>query len=296
MIRLALDIGGTKMAAGLASEDGRVPEFRTVPTPKTDTWAACAALLQNVADGRAVDAVGIACAGPVDTVGGVVAPINISEWVGGFSLQDAVRSVFPGARTALAMDGAAAALAEHHHGAGRGTPDLLSLVVSTGVGGGVVLGGRIAPGRTGNAGHIGHLVVPGADEPCSCGGVGCLETVASGPAAVRWARSQGWTGTTGLELADDAHRGDALARAALHRAGTALGVAIASAAALLDVNLAVVGGGFSQSGSALWEPLRESAARHARLSFIKDLRIVSAELGERGTLTGAGLLSLVDAI
>ncbi|MFE4498314.1 ROK family protein [Rhodococcus sp. NPDC056743] len=296
MIRLALDVGGTKMAAGVASEDGRVPEFRTVPTPETGAWAACASLLQSIADGRAVDGVGIACAGPVDTVSGVVAPININEWASGFALVDAVGALFPGTRIALAMDGAAAALAEHHHGAGRGTPDLLSLVVSTGVGGGVVLGGHIAPGRTGNAGHIGHLVVPGTDELCSCGGVGCLETVASGPAAVRWARIQGWTGTTGLELADDSRRGDARARAALHRAGTALGVAIASAAALLDVNLAVVGGGFAQSGEPLWIPLRESAARHARLSFIEDLRIVPAELGEHGTLTGAGLLSLVAAI
>lgn len=189
-MRLAVDIGGTKMAAGVVSEDGRVPVFDSVPTPQTDPWRACAALLERVADGREVDGVGIACAGPVDTVAGVVAPINITEWAQGFELVAGVRSVFPDAGTALAMDGAAAALAEFHHGAGRGTPNLLSLVVSTGIGGGIVLGGEIARGRTGNAGHIGHLVVPGSSEPCSCGGVGCLETVASGPSAVRWARSQ----------------------------------------------------------------------------------------------------------
>ena len=290
-MRLALDIGGTKMAAGVVREDGRVPDVETVPTPDTDTWATCAALLRRVADGRKVDAVGIACAGPVDTVG-VVAPINIREWSRGFPLVEAIESLFPGARTALAMDGAAAALAEHHHGAGRGIPNLLSLVVSTGIGGGVVLGGRIATGRTGNAGHIGHLVVPGTDEPCSCGGVGCLETVASGPSAVRWARTQGWTGSTGLDLAEDARGGDPVATAALARAGHALGIAIASAAALLDVNLAVLGGGFSQAGPPLWEPLLESSARHARLTFIADLSIVPAQLGTAGTLTGAGLLSL----
>lgn len=297
-MRLALDIGGTKMAAGVVREDGRVPDVETVPTPDADTWATCAALLRRVADGRSIHAVGIACAGPVDTVGGVVAPINISEWARGFPLIEAVEALFPGARTALAMDGAAAALAEHHHGAGRGIPNLLSLVVSTGIGGGVVLGGRIATGRTGNAGHIGHMAVsgtssvPGADEPCSCGGVGCLETVASGPSAVRWARTQGWAGSTGLELADAARGGDPVATAALARAGHALGIAIASAAALLDVNLAVLGGGFSQAGPPLWEPLLEAAARHARLSFISDLSIVPAQLGTAGTLTGAGLLSL----
>ncbi|MCS4252786.1 glucokinase [Rhodococcus erythropolis] len=295
-MRLALDIGGTKMAAGVVSEDGRVPVFDSVPTPQTDPWGACAALLERVADGRDVDGVGIACAGPVDTVAGVVAPINITEWAQGFELVAGVRSVFPDAGTALAMDGAAAALAEFHHGAGRGTPNLLSLVVSTGIGGGIVLGGEIARGRTGNAGHIGHLVVPGSSEPCSCGGVGCLETVASGPSAVRWARSQGWSGNTGRELAEGARSGDAIAVDALHRAGTALGGAIASAAALLDVDLAVIGGGFAQSGAPLWEPMLDAAARHARLSFIAGLRIVPAELGGAGTLTGAGLLALTAVI
>ena len=295
-MRLALDIGGTKMAAGVVSEDGRVPVFDSVPTPQTDPWRECAALLERVADGRDVDGVGIACAGPVDTVAGVVAPINITEWAQGFELVAGVRSVFPDAGTALAMDGAAAALAEFHHGAGRGTPNLLSLVVSTGIGGGIVLGGEIARGRTGNAGHIGHLVVPGSSEPCSCGGVGCLETVASGPSAVRWARSQGWSGNTGRELAEGARSGDAIAVDALHRAGTALGGAIASAAALLDVDLAVIGGGFAQSGAPLWEPMLDAAARHARLSFIAGLRIVPAELGGAGTLTGAGLLALTAVI
>ncbi|EQM32477.1 ROK family protein [Rhodococcus erythropolis] len=295
-MRLALDIGGTKMAAGVVSEDGRVPVFDSVPTPQTDPWGACAALLERVADGRDVDGVGIACAGPVDTVAGVVAPINITEWAQGFELVAGVRSVLPDAGTALAMDGAAAALAEFHHGAGRGTPNLLSLVVSTGIGGGIVLGGEIARGRTGNAGHIGHLVVPGSSEPCSCGGVGCLETVASGPSAVRWARSQSWSGNTGRELAEGARSGDAIAVDALHRAGTALGGAIASAAALLDVDLAVIGGGFAQSGAPLWEPMLDAATRHARLSFIAGLRIVPAELGGAGTLTGAGLLALTAVI
>lgn len=295
-MRLALDIGGTKMAAGVVSEDGRVPVVDSVPTPQTDPWGACAALLERVADGRDVDGVGIACAGPVDTDAGVVAPINISEWAQGFELVAGVRSVFPDAGTALAMDGAAAALAEFHHGAGGGTPNLLSLVVSTGIGGGIVLGGEIARGRTGNAGHIGHLVVPGSSEPCSCGGVGCLETVASGPSSVRWARSQGWTGTTGRQLAESAHSGDTIAVDSLHRAGTALGGAIASAAALLDVDLVVIGGGFAQSGAPLWEPMLDAAARHARLSFIQELRIVPAELGGAGTLTGAGLLSLTAVI
>ncbi|MEU2005643.1 ROK family protein [Rhodococcus sp. NPDC019627] len=292
MARLALDIGGTKIAAGLVAEGGTVPEPSITPTPASGVWDACATLLREVAADATITSVGIACAGPVDSTSGRVSPINIDEWSAGFGLVDAVRGLFPDARTRLAMDGAAAALGEHRHGAGRGTSDLVSLVVSTGIGGGVVLGGRIATGRTGNAGHIGHLVVPGGTEACPCGGVGCLETVASGPAAVRWARSQGWHGTTGIDIAASAVSGDPVAVAALDRAGTALGVAIASAAALLDIDLAVVGGGFAQAGPALWQPLRAAAARHARLTFVSNLRVVPAELGATGTLVGAGVLAL----
>ncbi len=136
------------------------------------------------------------------------------------------------------------------------------------------------------------MVVPGGTEPCTCGGIGCLETVASGPASVRWARSHGWRGATGVELAKAAADGDAVAMAALDRAGTALGQAIASAAALIDVDLAVIGGGFAQAGPPLWDPLRRAAERHARWSFVSNLRVVPAELGAAGTLVGAGGLAI----
>lgn len=292
MAPLALDIGGTKMAAGIVASDGSIPAPVTVPTPAAGVWDTCAALLRQVAAETPITSVGVACAGPVDIAAGAAAPINIDEWDNGFVLVDAIGTVFPSARIRLAMDGAAAALAEQRYGAGRGVPDVLSLVVSTGIGGGLILGGRIVTGRTGNAGHIGHMVVATGSEPCACGGVGCLETVASGPACVRWARSRGWSGETGVELAKDAAVGNPTAVAALERAGTALGQVIASAAALTDVRLAVVGGGFAQAGPPLWDPMRAAARRHARLGFIADLRIVPAKLGPLGTLTGAGILAV----
>lgn len=292
MTALALDIGGTKMAAATVGADGRPSAPLTVPTPPADVWDACASLLRKIAGDAPVRTVGIASAGPVDTTAGTVAPVNIHEWRGGFPIVDAVRGLFPSATVRLALDGAAAAYAEHRLGAGRGTPDLLGVVVSTGVGGGVIRGGVIAGGRTGNAGHIGHMLVPGGDERCGCGAVGCLETVASGPAALRWARANGWIGATGADLAVDAGLGEPTAAAAIERAGTALGRAFASAAALLDVDLVVVGGGFAQAGPALWEPMAAAAASHARLPFLRELRLVPAELGVLGTLTGAGLLTI----
>ena len=291
MTALALDIGGTKMTAAVVGEDGRPGEPLTVPTPESNVWRACEELLDAVSVGSDIDAIGIACAGPVDTVAGTVAPINIPEWKDGFALADAVRTRFDGASVTLAMDGGCAALGEHRFGAAVGVDDVLSLVVSTGIGGGLVLGGKIVHGRSGNAGHIGHIVVPGSATPCTCGGLGCVETVSSGPSAVRWAQEQGWTGSTGADLAQSASDGDIVAITTLQRAGVALGQAIASAAALVDVNLVVVGGGFAQAGPPLWDPIQESAALHAKLKFLDGLEIVPAKLGAVGTLTGAAVLT-----
>ncbi|RJO76569.1 ROK family protein [Nocardia panacis] len=290
MTVIALDIGASKFAAGVVRA-GRVREVRQVAVPSANVWAACRDLLRAVADTRRVDAVGIGAAGPVDVPRGVIMPLNIPEWCDGFALVAAVQDLFPVARVRLAIDGACLALAEHRSGALRGVPDGLAMTVSSGIGGGVVLDGRVALGRTGNAGHVGHIVVPGWAAPCGCGGVGCVEAVASGMSSARWAREQGWSGRTGEDLAASARDGDAIALAALDRAGTALGQAIASAAALLDVEVVVVGGGFAQSGEPLWTPLRAAVTKHARLRFLDRLRVVRSRITNGATLVGAGVLA-----
>jgi glucokinase len=291
MTALALDIGGTKMTAALVGDDGRPENPVTVPTPESDVWDACAELLRSTTESATVTRIGVACSGPVDLETGSVAPINIDEWKTGFGLRDHIAEVFPEADIRLAMDGSAAALGEHRFGAAVGVPDVLSLVVSTGIGGGLVLGGKIVAGASGNAGHIGHIVVPGSTTPCACGGIGCVETVASGPSAVRWARELGWTGSTGTELATDAAAGEPVAITSLQRAGVALGQAIASAVALVDVRMVVIGGGFAQAGPPLWNPIQESIALHARLKFLDGLQVVPAALGGLGTLAGAAALT-----
>ena len=291
MTALALDIGGTKMTAALVGDDGRPENPVTVPTPESDVWAACAELLRNTTEPATVTRIGVACSGPVDLETGSVAPINIDEWKTGFGLRDHIAEVFPEADIRLAMDGSAAALGEHRFGAAVGVPDVLSRVVSTGIGGGLVLGGKIVAGASGNAGHIGHIVVPGSTTPCACGGIGCVETVSSGPSAVRWARELGWTGSTGTELAADAAAGEPVAITSLQRAGVALGQAIASAVALVDVRMVVIGGGFAQAGPPLWNPIQESIALHARLKFLDGLQVVPAALGGFGTLAGAAALT-----
>lgn len=291
MIVLALDIGGTKLAAGIVHSGRQVREVQTAAVPREGVWDVCRELLRAVARQQHVSSVGIGTAGPVDVRRGITMPINIPEWSSGFPIVASVQELFPGAVIRIAHDGACLVLAEHHIGGLRGVRDGMAMTVSTGIGGGIVEDGKVAVGRTGNAGHVGHIVVPGSQDPCACGGVGCVEAVASGMSSVRWARAQGWTGESGIELARAAQAGDAVALAALERAGTALGQAISSAAALLDIDRVVIGGGFSESGEPLWNPMHAAVARHARLGFLRKLQVVPSRIHNGATLVGAGVLA-----
>ncbi|OOK67065.1 ROK family protein [Mycobacterium kansasii] len=213
--------------------------------------------------------------------------------VAGFPVRDRVSAVVPGAPVELGGDGVCMALGEHWLGAGRGARFLLGMVVSTGVGGGLVLNGAPYPGRTGNAGHVGHVVVDQAGARCACGGRGCVETVASGPSMVRWARDNGWSAPRGAgakELAEAAVAGNALALAAFRRGATALAAMIASVGAVCDLDLVVVGGGVAKSGRLLFDPLRAALADYARLDFLAGLRVVPAQLGGAAGLVGAARL------
>jgi glucokinase len=285
---LALDVGGTKLAAALVDDEGALVRTARRPTP-ADPWPACVALLEQVRGDADVDAVGAGCGGPMRWPQGVVSPLNMPSWRD-FPLRDALAERYPGVPVAVHNDAVCVALGEHAQGAGRGVPDLLGVVVSTGVGAGVVLGGRVLDGATGSAGHLGHVVVEPDGPVCGCGGRGCLEAVARGPAVVAWARERGSGARDGRELAALAAAGDDVGRAAFARAGRALGTALAGAAALLDLRLAVVGGGLSQAGPALWEPLHEAVARHARLPFTAALQVVPAALGQDAGLVGAAAL------
>ncbi|WP_131823576.1 ROK family protein, partial [Mycobacterium talmoniae] len=184
-LTLALDIGGTKIAAGLVDDDGALAHTVVRPTPAEAVWAGVEAVLAQALEtaGGAVRAAGIACAGPVDLPTGTVGPINIPGWRG-FPLREKVAAALPGVPVRLAGDGVCMALGEHWRGAGRGARFLLGMVVSTGVGGGLVLDGVPYHGRTGNAGHVGHVVIDPDGPACACGGHGCVETVAAGPALV----------------------------------------------------------------------------------------------------------------
>ncbi len=305
MLTLCLDIGGTKIAAGLADPDGALVHTATRPTPATgdaeQVWAVVDAMIADalraaggaVAAVGSVGSVGIAASGPVHLPNGTVSPINIPAWRG-FPLRDRVAAVLPGVPVKLGGDGVCMALGEHWRGAGRDARFLLGMVVSTGVGGGLVLDGAPYTGRTGNAGHVGHVVVEQHGELCTCGGRGCVETVASGPWMVRWARANGWSALPDAgakELADAAAMGDPAALQAFHRSARALAAMIASVGAVCDLDFVVIGGGVAKSGPLLFDPLRTALTEYARLDFLAGLRVAPAELGGDAGLVGAARLA-----
>jgi glucokinase len=288
---LALDIGGTKIAAGIVDDEGTVLQRFQLPTPRDSAeaaWQVTADLIGQAMSVTPVRAVGIASAGPVALGEGTISPVNIAVWQN-FPIVARVAEL-TGLPVRLGGDGLCMALGEHWRGAGRGAQFLLGMVVSTGIGGGLVLAGTPYDGRTGNAGHIGHMVADVGGELCVCGGHGCAETIASGPRMTRWARQQGWTGVDAKELAAAAEAGDPVALAAFRRGTTALAAVIASTAAVCDLDLVVIGGGVAKAGEVLFGPLRAELTRYTGLTFIRDLRVVPADLGGDAGLVGAAAL------
>ncbi|MFV9634332.1 ROK family protein [Mycobacterium neumannii] len=295
-LALALDIGGTKIAVGLVDGAGTLVHRAESPTPDGDAetiWAVADSLLTEAlatAGGR-IRGVGIASAGPIDLSAGTVSPINVSSWQQ-FPIVERVASAV-GAPVRLAGDGLCMAMGEHWRGAGRGANFLLGMVVSTGVGGGLVLDGAPYDGRTGNAGHVGHIVVDPDGAPCTCGGRGCVETISGGPRMAQWAREQGWDAPADAdakELADAANGGDIVALSAFRRGAVTVGAMIASVGAVCDLDRVVIGGGVAKAGALLFDPVREAVASYAGLDFIRGIEVVPAELGSDAGLVGAAAL------
>jgi glucokinase len=292
---LAVDIGGTKIAAGLVDPDGSLRYEARQPTPRTDdpeeVWAAAQRAIADALTeaGGPVDGVGISSAGPIHLPDGTISPINIPAWHD-FPICDRVAAAVPGVPVRLGGDGLCMALGEHWRGAGQGVAFLLGMVVSTGIGGGLILDGAPYHGRTGNAGHVGHVVVDTAGPPCTCGGLGCVEAIASGPHLAAWARTQGWDGADAKELAEAAASGNQVALAAFRRGARAIAAMIASVGAVCDLDLVVLGGGVAKAGPVLFDPLRAELRNFAGLDFISGLRVVPAALGGEAGLVGAAAL------
>lgn len=283
-VALAVDVGGTKIAAALVSSDGDVhPEsVRTVPTPATADsevlFGCLAAVVDEVRNaGRhrgSIEACGVGCGGPMKRGGEMVSPLNIPAWRD-FALRERLREhlslpVF------VENDAKALALGEGWIGAGREVRSFIAMVVSTGVGGGIVLEGRLLDGDEGNAGHIGHMIVEPGGMLCGCGARGCLEAEASGT-AIRTA--------TGKPASD----APPVVRA---RTGRLVGRAVASVANLLDLRLAIVSGSVALGyAGEFFDAAQAELDSCARLDFSRGARIVPGALGSSGPLVGAAAVA-----
>jgi glucokinase len=272
---LAVDIGGTKSAAGVVDGSGRILARAQRPTPVTDDaevlWAAIAALLDEVRTGDE-DVVGVGCGGPMSAGGATVSPLHIPAWRD-FPLRARV-AAHTGLPVAVANDAHAVALAEGWLGAAAGERNFLGMVVSTGVGGGIVLDGRLLEG---DAGHVGHVVVVPDGRPCRCGGRGCLEAHASGTAIAEL------TGRPAAEADVDV----------VAATGALVGRAVASVCNLLDLRLAVVAGSVALGwGPPFFGAAQRALDRHARLTFSTGARIVPAALGADAPLLGAAAIAM----
>lgn len=294
----ALDIGGTKLAAALVDTEGRLVARALRPTPaaedgETVLHAVTEVLGELRADPRwpLAVALGIGSAGPVDAAHGTVSPVNVPGWRE-FPLVARVAPAVGGLPVVLTGDGVAMTAAEHWQGAARGYDNALCMVVSTGVGGGLVLGGALLPGPTGNSGHIGHISVELDGDPCPCGSRGCVERIASGPNIARRALEAGWrpdsgTAPTAAAVAASARAGDRLALASFDRAAQALAAGVAATATLVEIQVAVIGGGVANAGPILFDPLRAHLKHYATLSFAAAVDVVPAKLGTDAGLVGA---------
>ncbi|MFE7109008.1 ROK family protein [Streptomyces sp. NPDC057575] len=300
----ALDIGGTKIAAALVDGGGALLARAQRPTPARESAeSVMGAVTEVLAElsgsplwGRAT-AVGIGSAGPVDASAGTVSPVNVPGWRD-FPLVERVGKAVGGLPVELVGDGVAMTAAEHWLGAARGYDNALCMVVSTGVGGGLVLGGKLHPGPTGNAGHIGHVCVDLDGDPCPCGSRGCVERIASGPNIARRALEAGWRpgpdgDASAAAVAAAARAGDPVAVASFERAAQALAAGIAATATLVEIDIAVVGGGVAGAGDILFAPLRRALRQYATLSFVRRIEVAPAVMGTDAGLVGAAAAARV---
>jgi glucokinase len=287
---IGVDLGGTKIAAGLVDGDGGVRERRERMTPTESQDALLEALEEAVAEllGADVAAVGIGVPSIIDrTTGRALGSVNIP--LDDVDLDDRLRARF-GLPVAIENDANAAAFAEWRFGAGQGASSMVMLTLGTGVGGGVVFGGQLLRGLA----EFGHIVIEHDGRPCqgTCTGRGHLEAYVSGTAATAAARAAFGPAADAYRLVRLANEGDAQAIGILREIGERLGSGIGTLVNVFDPELVVIGGGFAAAGDLILEPARAVVRREAIGPAKERVQVVRAELGTAAGIVGAALVGL----
>jgi glucokinase len=299
-LMLGLDIGGTKIAAGVVDEGGGVSGFLTEPTlaergPRDGLERLFELGRQAVAAATAswdeIDGIGIGCGGPLDSASGLlIAPLHLPDWTNLPIAQLAAEAL--GRPAVLDNDATAAAAAEFLYGAGRGTLNMVYLTISTGVGGGVVLDGKLHRGTSGNGGELGHVTVDWRGRVCGgCGRRGCLEAYVSGTSIAERAAEAGMHGATAADVVEAARAGLEPAATVWAESCEALACGILSIANLFEPELVVIGGGVSRAGDLLLAPVRELVQAQSRGPLRRPMDIVTAQLGDVVGVAGAAAVA-----
>ncbi|MFC1406530.1 MULTISPECIES: ROK family protein [Streptacidiphilus] len=294
-----MDVGGTEVKTAVLALDGSVLEAGSWPTRREDGAIATAERVLGLGvelvsravelTGRRPLAAGVVVPGVVDEGAGVAVHAANLGWRE-LPLRARLEERL-GLPVAFGHDVRAGALAEQRLGAGRGQDPFLFVPLGTGIAAGVVLGGRLVPGWAGGAGEIGHLTVRPDGELCGCGGLGCLETVASASGvAAGYVRAGGAPGSTAAQVAAAVRAGDPVAGKVWAQAVIALADALATCVTVLAPQAVAVGGGLAQAGELLLAPLREALSERLK-PFQPSPSIVAAELGSRAGCLGAGLMA-----
>jgi glucokinase len=273
---LAIDIGGTKLAVGVVSTSGELLSRMQTQTPATDVWGALKKLIdtQMQQSNVRLEACGVGCGGPMTLGGESVSPLNIPDWRG-FGLLSAVKRA-TGLKTYIANDAQALVLGEVWCGSAVGISDVIGMVVSTGVGGGIVSNNKLVTGHLGNAGHIGHVIVEPNGRLCECGAYGCLEAHVSGRSIEAMTGKPSEHATTEVKI----------------DAGKLVGRALASVGALMDLQLCVIGGSVALGfGDPFFRAVQHELDRSARLEFIRGMKVLPVGLGDAAPLIGAASLA-----
>ena len=295
-VALAVDVGGTRLRAALVDRKGRVMCRQSLPTPADEgaeavvaaIARACFAVLSEDAVTRDLK-IGLCAPGPLDAKRGIALATPTIRGFTGFPLRQAVKDAV-GLEVTIENDGPCAALGEWTCGAGRGTSDFVYVTISTGIGGGIVSGGRLLRGRLGLAGHIGHIPIkPAGGAICFCGQPGCWEAEASGSALQRKARSVGFSS---LENAiDGASRDEASAVAFAEAAADDIALGLVAVIHVLSPQRVVIGGGVANAFDVLAPLIKSRVDARLMLPF-RGVEIERSMLGDDAGLIGAAQLVL----
>jgi len=286
---IGIDLGGTKILTAVADKNGRI-----ISSVKVDTQAKLGpkrvienvirstnlALVKAKVPLSKISRIGLGAPGPVINGSTIVSPPNLPGWHK-VNIKQILGKILK-KEVIVENDANAAALAEYRFGAGKGSKNMIYMTISTGIGGGIIIDGKLYKGSTGTAGEVGHMVIDPKGPRCGCGNYGCLEALSSGPAIARVAGTK-----DALEAEKEARKGDKRARNAIKLAAWYLGIGISDLVNLLNPDKVILGGGVSNMGDLLFKPVRQWVAKYSMDTPGKHVKIVPAKLKSNVGVIGA---------